>query len=383
MRRDVLAEESRGLVLYEFLARWSAWAPKPLVPLIDEIDALVGDSPISVLRQLRSGYNRRPREFPQSVILCGVCDVRDYRIFSGTERGFINGGSVYNIKAESLRLADFSEGEVRDLLAQHTAETRQAFGSGAIERVFELSRGPPWLVNALAYRACYKDEDSRDWSRPIRVGAIDRAKEALILGGVTHLDQLADKLREDRVGRVVMPMIAGSGGSDSSIRDLHYLRDIGLVAPDGEVRIANPIYAEVVPRELSAALQSELEGSVDPEWNVNQDGSLDVSGLLGAFRAYFRENAEWWVERFGHKEAGPQLMLHAYLQRAVNSDGGIAREYAVGRGRADLMIEWRRGAGRGPARPSKHVIECKVRSDRTGIETLIREGLEQTAAYMD
>ena len=105
--------------------------------------------------------------------------------------------------------------------------------------------------------------------------------------------------------------------------------------------------------------------------------------LLSAFQANFRENAESWVERFGHREAGPQLVLHAYLQRVVNSFGRMAREYAVGRGRADLLIEWRRGDVRGPAQTSKHVIECKVRRERPGSAPLIREGLEQTAAYMD
>lgn len=32
--------------------------------------------------------------------------------------------------------------------------------------------------------------------------------------------------------------------------DLEYVRDLGLVAPDPSWRIANPIYAEVAPREL-------------------------------------------------------------------------------------------------------------------------------------
>ena len=53
--------------------------------LIDEIDTLIGDTLISVLRQLRAGYVRRPESFPQSVVLCGVRDVRDYRIHSSTE----------------------------------------------------------------------------------------------------------------------------------------------------------------------------------------------------------------------------------------------------------------------------------------------------------
>ncbi|MCY4603602.1 MAG: ATP-binding protein, partial [Gemmatimonadetes bacterium] len=38
------------------LSRWSAADDKPLVLLIDEIDALIGDTLLAVLRQLRAGY---------------------------------------------------------------------------------------------------------------------------------------------------------------------------------------------------------------------------------------------------------------------------------------------------------------------------------------
>ena len=40
----------------------------------------------SVLRQLRAGYEKRPEGFPQSVVLCGVRDIRDYRCVSCAER---------------------------------------------------------------------------------------------------------------------------------------------------------------------------------------------------------------------------------------------------------------------------------------------------------
>ena len=48
-----------------------------------------------VLRQLRAGYVRRPAGFPQSVVLCGVRDVRDYRIHSSTEKAVVTGGSAF------------------------------------------------------------------------------------------------------------------------------------------------------------------------------------------------------------------------------------------------------------------------------------------------
>jgi len=89
--------------LRQALARWCAANPTPLVLLVDEIDSLVGDTLLSVLRQLRAGYPRRPQGFPQSVVLCGVRDIRDYRIKSSTGE-VIAGGSPFNVAAKSLRL---------------------------------------------------------------------------------------------------------------------------------------------------------------------------------------------------------------------------------------------------------------------------------------
>ena len=382
MRSEYLEKEGPDGALSEMLVRWSAAHPQPLVLLIDEIDTLVGDSLISVLRQLRANYDRRPSHFPQSVILCGVRDVRDYQIYSSREGANVKGGSAFNIKAESLRLGDFSQGEVRELLAQYTAERGQAFEAGAVDRIWALTCGQPWLVNALAYEACFSDEAGNERSQPIRVDAIDQARETLILRRVTHLDQLANTLGEERVRRVILPMLAGSSESAWAVRDLEYVRDLGLVARDYPVRMANPIYAEVIPRELVLSQEATLAGSVDPAWYVQPDGSLDLEGLLRAFQDYFREHAESWVERYGHAEAGPQLVLHAYLHRVVNSGGRIGREYAVGRGRTDLLIEWRQTIG-SQVQIRKYVIECKVRTERVGLERLIREGREQTAAYMD
>ncbi len=79
--------------------------------MLDEVDALVGDTLISLLRQLRAGYPKRPGQFPQTVILCGVRDLQDYRIQSSSEKTAITGGSAFNIKAKSLRLGDFNQEE--------------------------------------------------------------------------------------------------------------------------------------------------------------------------------------------------------------------------------------------------------------------------------
>ena len=360
------------------LSRWARADPRPLVLLIDEIDALVGDTLLSVLRQLRSGYPERPGRFPHSVILCGVRDVRDYRIRSSAQNALVPGGSAFNIKSESLRLGDFSETETRALLGQHTAESGQVFTEDALATVWTRTAGQPWLVNALCREACFKSEAGRNRARAITADDIAEAQERLILGRVTHLDDLADKLREDRVRRVVAPMLTGAADRRSYAdrdRDVEYARDLGLLARHDAKRIANPIYAEVIPRELTWVAQDDVEAETASY--VLADGALDVNRLLADFQRFFREHSEHWTQRFDrYQEAGPQLLLQAYLQKVVNGGGRLEREYALGRGRVDLLIVWPHGG-----RTRRSVVECKVRRD--GLERTIREGVEQTRGYMD
>ena len=181
--------------------------------------------------------------------------------------------------------------------------------------------------------------------------------------------------------RVVEPLLSGGDESDSSARDIEYVRDLGLIARDGPLRIANPIYAEVVPRELTWAAQELLVQ--DTAWYVDAEGGLDVEKLLGAFQDFFREHSEHWLGRFDYAEAGPQLLLQALLQRVVNSGGRIEREYGLGRGRTDLLIVWPRVGEEAPpgAAVSRSVVECKIL--HKSLERTIADGLEQTVAYMD
>jgi hypothetical protein len=377
LRGAALETEGADGALIDVLSRWAAADPRPLVLLFDEIDTLIGDTLVSVLRQLRAGYDQRPTGFPHCVVLCGVVDVRDYRIRSSAANALVLGGSAFNIKSKSLRLGDFSQADVRALLAQHTAETGQAFSEDALRMVWTRTAGQPWLVNALCYDACFDEGAGRDRSRSITGDDILAAQERLILRRDTHIDQLAHKLREERVRRVIEPILAGAAEQSWSEEDLLYLRDLGLIAQDaGDApRIANPIYAEVVPRHLNAAVQAGLPH--ERAWYVDADGALDVEGLIADFQTFFREHAEHWVQRFEHyQEAGSQLLLQAHLQRVVNGGGVIEREYALGRGRTDLLIRWPQGG-----RTRKFVVECKLR--RSELERTVAEGVTQTLGYMD
>ncbi|MFD2349128.1 hypothetical protein ACFSTC_06630 [Nonomuraea ferruginea] len=124
-----------------------------MVLLLDEIDGLQGNSMISILSQLRDGHNSRPkgRPFPASVVLCGLRDVRDYKVACGGDADRSNPISPFNIVTKSLRLGDFTVGQIGELYDQHTEATGQEFTKDAVDRAFELTQGQPWLVNALAH----------------------------------------------------------------------------------------------------------------------------------------------------------------------------------------------------------------------------------------
>jgi hypothetical protein len=248
---------------------------------IDEIDALRDDALLSMLRQLRAGHPQRPRAFPWSLALIGLRDVRDYKIASGGS-SHLGTPSPFNILTKSLTLRAFTRDEVAELYGQHTAETGQPFESAAVDRAFDLSRGQPWLVNALAATAV--DELALDRSAAVTAAHIDQAKERLILSRVTHLDALADKLQEPRVRRVIEPVLAGREvGAGVTRDDIDYVIDLGLIARDaaGNLVVANPIYREVIPRELCSVSLME-RGGPPPEvrggpFVSRDDGALTES----------------------------------------------------------------------------------------------------------
>jgi len=359
--------------LRDLLIRWSQRSPLPVVLFLDEIDSLVDSALLSVLRQLRSGYGERPRNFPQSVALIGLRDVRDYRVHLRPEISSMGTASPFNIKVESLTLPYFTAPEVAALYLQHTQETGQEITAEAAALAFSLTRGHPWLVNALARQAV--EELAPDPGIPITPEIMEQAKEALIKRRDTHLDSLIDRLREPRVQRVIEPILAGELLAPEVLDDdVEFVMDLGLVISDETgLQIANPIYQEVIPRALSAILQRSM--TVQPKTFLRPDGGLDFDHLLADFQAFWLGHAESFLARAPYSEAAAQLVFMGYLQKVVNGGGFIEREYAVGSGRVDLCIRWPRPQG-----IERWAVELKVWRD--GRPDPLPKGLDQLAGYL-
>jgi hypothetical protein len=179
-------------VLAAGLEAWALACPLPLALFFDEVDALRGQSLLGVLAQLRDGFAGRPFAFPASVALCGLRDVRDYRVAAGRNPETIGSSSPFNVSVRSIRVGDFTAEQVAELYWQHTAETGQEFTPEAVALAFDYSQGQPWLVNAIA--AEITQEMRVPPPVPVTAGHVDEAKERLILARATHLDSLAARL---------------------------------------------------------------------------------------------------------------------------------------------------------------------------------------------
>ncbi|MDR8408931.1 ATP-binding protein [Nonomuraea sp. 3-1Str] len=361
------------------LTEWCHRCPRRVVLFLDEIDALQGNSMVSILSQLRDGHNARPggQPFPTSVVLCGLRDLRDYKVASGGELGRSNPASPFNIVTESLRLGDFTADEIAELYDQHTQATGQEFIKDAVDRVFELTQGQPLLVNAIAYEITIQMKVTS----AITVGQVEDAKERLIRKRATHLDALVARLREPRVKRVIEPILAGDFPDvDLTFSDdLSYVRDLGLVKQKPPLEVANPIYREVILRVLGDP--SEQYVMADPHSFVLPDGRFDLPRLLQEFVVFWREHGEVLIRQEGYHEAACQIILMAFLHRLVNGGGQLDREYAAGTKRLDVLVRWPYIGPEGERLTQREAMELKVW--RAGENDPMSDGLAQLDRCLD
>jgi hypothetical protein len=356
--------------------KWSELvAPKPLIVLFDEVDVITGDVMISFLRQLRGGFaSRGVGNFPVSIALVGMRDLKDYIIASKDGKP-VNPGSPFNIKEDSAMLSNFVKDDIVKLFALRTEETGQQITQEALDYVYEQSNGQPWIVNSLFKRATLRilDEESVE---TVTLEHVRQAREQMIEARETHLDSLGAHLRESRVKTVIQTIITGSnnplGRTDP---DVEFTLDLGLVRWDSDkgFTIANPVYEEILTRYLNSAYHDSIPPPSTWQWQ-KPNGELDMDGLLKEFQKFWRRHAEIWEQKADYTEAFPHLLLTAFLQRVTNGGGYIDREYAAGRGRMDLMVEY---AGK------RYIIEVKIIYYYDTPAVVREEGLEQIQGYRD
>jgi hypothetical protein len=346
---------------------------KPLVILFDEADCLSEGTLISFLRQLRDGYNSRPElTFVHSVALVGMRNIRDYKAQIRPNSESLGSASPFNIVTKSFTLQNFTKNEIFQLYRQHTDETGQVFEEDAIDLVWEQTQGQPWLVNAIAREVIVEILHS-DCTKSVTAELVNKAIQNIILRRDTHIDSLLERLKEDRVRKVIEPIIVGDIFTGQLSDDFLYVKDLGLIAETRErLGPANPIYGEIIARALSYDVQQDLLYNYK-EYEMPRylkDGRIDMNYLMRDFQQFWHLNSAIWTDRMDYKEAAPHLVMMAFLQRVINGGGQVIRDMGFGSGRLDLCLIYEN---------RKYPIELKIRYG----EKYLEKGLEQTARYMD
>jgi hypothetical protein len=140
--------------------------------------------------------------------------------------------------------------------------------------------------------------------------------------------------------------------------------ELGLVVEQrGTPAVANPIYREVLARQMSYGTQAAIP---EPEWRWEKaDRTLDMDALMEAF---------------------PHLLVQAFLQRVLNGEGatdgagnnagGVCDSKLQYSNRQGGRFEYEHAAGRGR-------MNVKLVRDYNKPEEVIEEGLEQIGRYRD
>jgi hypothetical protein len=270
-------------------------------------------------------------------------------------------------------MSNFLKDDIATLFAQRTAENGQQITQEALDYVYEQTKGQPWIVNNLFMRATMRLLD-KDSTETVTFAHVEEARQQMVLARETHLDALAYRLKEPGVRNIIETIITGEMKLNIASSEAFKLcMDLGLVAiENGTAFISNPIYREVIARQLTNDAQLMIPQPVW-QWQL-PDGSLDMDRILKEFQKFWRRHSEVWETQTEYVEAFPHLLLMAFLQRVLNGGGNVERECAAGRGRMDLEIEFN---------GHRYIIEIKLIHYYDTPEIVREEGLEQIRGYRD
>ncbi|MFM2153728.1 MAG: hypothetical protein RL199_2163, partial [Pseudomonadota bacterium] len=337
---------------------------RPLVFVIDEVDTLARQPFVSLLSQIRSAFERRGRSFPASIVLAGMRSLRDHDVALGGD----GSGSPFNI-VQYVHVGNFTRDEVSRLYAQHTAATGQRFSDAAVAVVWEQTRGQPLLVNAVADIAA--TQLVTDPTKAVEPTHIEEAIRLFEASNPMHLTSLVKRLSEERVMNVVAPVVAGDYPKVPA-DDVRYAVELGIVErlPGDRLQPGNPLYARALLKAVTEQERTSLSNWA-PNW-LGADGRMDPARLRENFLSFWARHRDMMKDRIRYPEAVAHFGLMTYLDRVANGGGRVDREFAVGRGRLDLLLV--HGDVKLP-------IEVKVHRDDGGDPT--REGLEQLDRYCE
>lgn len=373
--------------LFEELSDICAVSDRPVVLMIDEVDSATDNQVfLDFLAQLRAYYIRRTLQPTfRSVILAGVCDVKNFRRkIRPEEEHKLN--SPWNIAADFKIDMSFSRREIAGMLEEYESDYGTGMDVEAMAGlIYDYTSGYPFLVSRLcklmdeeiggtqSVSACEADIKSRAWTED----GFHKAVRLILSEKNTLFESLIGKLTAYPALNAMLRSLLFTGrsivynGDDPAIDTASmygFIRN-----QDGMAVISNRLFETRLYNYYLS--QAEMQGldiykaSLQDKSQFTVDGYLNMKLILEKFAVHFNELYGDRGESFVEEEGRKYFLL--YLKPIINGTGNYYIESRTRQlRRTDVIVDYR---------GEQYVIEMKVWHG----EEYNRRGEEQLIGYLN
>ena len=333
--------------LFQEISLLCAALPRKVVLMIDEIDSATNNQVfIDFLAKLRGYYNNRNRYATfQSVILAGVCDIKNLKRKLRPEEEHTD-NSPWNIAADFDIEMSFSPEQITQMLKEYESDYRTGMNGEAVaQEIYDYTAGYPYLVSRICQllELQYSKDGRKDaWTH---AGILDVVR-SLVGESNSLFDDMSKKVKDYPALRNLLYNILFCGKSIPYNLGTE-LVSIGtmfgfLKDHEGQVAISNRIF-EIWFYNLFIAEEAISSSTYDAgERDKNQfiqNGRLDMDLVLKKFVQHFTESFGDSTESFV-EENGRKLFL-LYIRPLINGSGNYYIESRTrSMGRTDLIIDY-------------------------------------------
>lgn len=363
--------------LFFALSKLCKEVDRPILLMIDEVDSASNNQVfVDFLAQIR-GYYLRKDKFAlfQSVILAGVCDIKNLRRKLRPEDEHRD-NSPWNIAADFDVDMSFTSIQIEKMIRAYAIDYDIPMNRKTVaEEIYAFTDGYPYLVSRIClymHNAFMKTKDNNAWSR----SGVIHAVNMLVKESNSLFDDLSKKIGDYPMLKEFLEGLLFGGKSipfniNTEVVSIGYMYGF-LKEYNGQVTVANRIF-EIWLYNLfiaESAINSVTYKTGEVTKNLlQQSEKLDLEAILYKFVEHFSEvygnNDEAFIEENGRK------LFLLYIRPFIN---GIGNYYIEARtrnmGRTDLIIDYL---------GERYVIELKIWRG----EEYNRRGEEQLIGYLN
>ncbi|MBQ9063265.1 MAG: AAA-like domain-containing protein [Eubacterium sp.] len=333
--------------LFQEISLLCAALPRKVVLMIDEIDSATNNQVfIDFLAKLRGYYNNRNRYATfQSVILAGVCDIKNLKQKLRPEEEHTD-NSPWNIAADFDIEMSFSPEQIAQMLKEYESDHRTGMNGEAVaQEIYDYTAGYPYLVSRICQLLELQYSKGGRKNAWTHTGILDVVR-SLVGESNSLFDDMSKKVKDYPTLRTLLYDILFCGKSIPYNPGTE-LVSIGtmfgfLKDNQGQVAISNRIF-EIWFYNLFIAEEAIRSSTYDAgERDKNQfiqNGRLDMDLVLKKFVQHFTESFGDSTESFV-EENGRKLFL-LYIRPLINGSGNYYIEARTrSMGRTDLIIDY-------------------------------------------